>query len=324
MRRREFLSLVVGAAVAWPVVARAQQSPKVLRIGITTVQTRNSPPYVALDQRLRELGYVDGQNLAVEFLNPDTVAGGVGEAVRTLVRNKVDVIVATVESALKAALAATDSVPIVMIAIDYDPISQGYIKSLARPTGNVTGLFLQQIELAAKRLQLLKDAVSDLQAATMFWDTPSAAQWKTTESAATSIGLRLAGIELQKQPYDYEQALAQAPPNHRRALIMPTSAVFYRDRRQIADLAIRHRMASMFVLREWVDDGGLMSYGASFPSMFRRAAEYIDKIARGTNPTDLPVEQPTKFEFVINLKTAKAIGLQFHAQLLATADEVIE
>jgi ABC-type uncharacterized transport system substrate-binding protein len=198
MRRREFLSLVVGAAVAWPVVARAQQSPKVLRIGITTVQTRNSPPYVALDQRLRELGYVDGQNLAVEFLNPDTVAGGVGEAMRTLVRNKVDVIVATVESALKAALAATDSVPIVMIAIDYDPISQGYIKSLARPTGNITGLFLQQIELAAKRLQLLKDAVPDLQGATMFWDASSAAQWKTTASAATSIGFRLAGVELQR------------------------------------------------------------------------------------------------------------------------------
>jgi ABC-type uncharacterized transport system substrate-binding protein len=229
MKRRDFITLLGGAAAVpmlWPLNAQAQQLPKSIRIGITTIQPRTSPPYVAFDQRLRELGYVDGQNLTLDFLNPDAHAGGITDAMKELVRRKVDVIIAPYESAVKAALAATDTVPIVMIAIDYDPLALGYTKSLARPSGNVTGLFLQQIELATKRLQLLKGAFPDLRTATMFWDASSADQWNATRAAAATLGLRLASIELREQPYDYERALGQAPPDHRSALIMPTSPVF--------------------------------------------------------------------------------------------------
>jgi putative ABC transport system substrate-binding protein len=321
--RREFITMLGGAAVAWPLAARAQQ-PRQLRIGITTIQARTSPPYAAFDQRLRELGYVEGKNLIVDFLNPDTHPGGIDEAMKELVRRKADLVIAPYENAVKAALAATYTVPIVMIAIDYDPLALGYTKSLARPSGNVTGLFLQQIELATKRVQLLKDALPDLRAATMFWDASSADQWNATRAAASTVGLRLASVELGERPYDYERALRQAPPDHRSALIMPTSPVFYRDRERLADLALQHRMASMFVLREWVDAGGLLSYGVSFSAMFRRAAEYVDKIAKGAKAGDLPIEQPTTFELVINLKTAKALGLELPLHLQQLADTVIE
>jgi putative ABC transport system substrate-binding protein len=257
---REFITLLGGAAAAWPLAAHAQEPTKT-RIGITTIQPRTSPIYAAFDQRLRELGYIEGQNLVVDVLNPEDQAEGIAGAIKELVRRNVNVIVAPYESAVKSALAITHTVPIVMIAIDYDPLALGYAKSLGRPGGNVTGLFLQQIELAQKRLQLLKDALPSVQTATMFWDSPSEHQWKATSSVAAVLGLRLAGVELREQPYDYERALAQATPDHRSTLIMPTSAVFYRDRQRLADFALRHEIASMFVLREWVEAGGLLSYG---------------------------------------------------------------
>jgi putative tryptophan/tyrosine transport system substrate-binding protein len=324
VKRRDFIALIGSGVAFLPRVARAQQPPKSLSVGITSIQPRTSPPYAAFDRRLRELGYIEGQSLAVEFVNPDAVSGGIGEAMKKLVRRKVDVIVAPNESAVKSALAATDSIPIVMIAIDYDPLARGYVKSLARQGGNVTGLFLQQIELATKRLQLLKDAFPNLRAATMFWDEPSAEQWRVTDGAAAALGVKLAGIRLDEPPYDYERALARAPPEYRDALVMPISSVFYRDRQRLSDFALHYRMASIFVLREFVEVGGLLSYGASFPAMFGRAAEYVDKIAKGAKPADLPVEQPTKFDLILNLKTATALGIEVPGSLLARADEVIE
>jgi putative ABC transport system substrate-binding protein len=209
VKRRQFITLLGGAA-AWPLTARAQQPAKI-RIGITTIQPRTAPIWGAFDQRLRELGYIEGQNLFVDFLNPEHQAEGVAGAIKELVRRNVDVLVAPYESTLKSALAATDTVPIVMIAIDYDPLALGYIKSLSRPGGNITGLALQQIELAKKRLQLLTDALPGIQRAIMFWDSWSQDQWKATSSAAAEFGLQLAGVELSEQPYDYERALAQAP-----------------------------------------------------------------------------------------------------------------
>ena len=324
MKRREFISLFGSAAATWPFAARAQQRPKNLHIGITTFQPRTSPPYVAFDQRLSELGYVERQNLTVDFLNPDNYAGGIDDAIKELVRRKVDIIVAPYESAVKSALAASDTLPIVMVAITYDPLAHGYITSLSRPGRNVTGLFLQQIELAKKRLQLLKDTLPDLQTAIMFWDSSSVDQWTATSSAALTLGLRVAGIELREQPYDYENALAQAPPDYRRAITVGASPIFFRDRQRLADLALRHRMASIFGLREEVDAGGLLSYGASFFAMFRRAAEYVDRIAKGAKAADLPVEQPTRFELILNLKTAQAIGVTIPTAILLRADEIIE
>ena len=322
MRRREFISLVGGAS-AWPLMARAQQLTR-LHIGIVTIQSRTTPIYAAFDQRLRELGHIEGQNLVTDYLNPETQAEGVPGAIKELVRQNVDIIVAPYESTVKAAIAASDTIPVVMIGTEYDPLARGYVKTLARPGGRVTGVFLQQIELASKRLQLLKDALPSFQAATMFWDNPSEYQWQAASSIAASFGLQLAGVEMLKQPYDYEGALASAPPDNRGILIIPIAPAFYRDRERLVEFAVRHRIASMFAVREFADAGGLISYGPDFPAIFRRVAEYVDRIARGAKPADLPVEQPTKFELVINVKTAKAIGLDIPDKLLALADSVIQ
>jgi len=326
MRRREFITLLGGAAVAWPLAGLAQAEPRMLRVGIVSAaNVRNGPPFVAFDQRLHELGYLDGQNLAVEFIGLQGRTERMGEAMHELVRRQVDIIIAFgPELALKAAMAATDTVPIVMIAIDYDPIARGHVTSLARPTGNVTGLFLQQIELAGKRIEFTREAFPRLQSATMFWDAPSADQRQAALRAAAAMGLQLADIELREQPYDYERALAEVPTDHRSALIVMNSPTFFKDRVLLAQFALQHRMASMFAWREWVDAGGLISYGPSFTGIVRRAADYVDRIARGAKPTDLPVEQPTKFELIINMKTAKAIGLEFPTAILLRADEVIE
>jgi putative tryptophan/tyrosine transport system substrate-binding protein len=285
---------------------------------------RSSPPYAAFDQRMSELGYIEGRNLAVEFLNPSAEADGVSEAMRELVRRKVDVILAPVESALKSALATTNTLPIVMLAIDYDPLTTGYVTSLARPGTNVTGIYFQQIELAMKRLQVMMDALPGIQAATVFWDVASAGQWRVTQSAAKMLRLRLAGVELREWPYDYERALDQVTPDHRRALLVMTSAHFFFDRARLANFAAQHRLPAMFALREWVEADGLMSYGPSITGLYRRVAELVDRIARGAKPAELPVEQPTKFELVINLKTARTLGLTMPRDFLLIADEVIE
>lgn len=228
------------------------------------------------------------------------------------------------KSSLKSALTVSRTVPIVMIAIDYDPLARGYVTSLARPSGNVTGVVFQQIELAAKRIQLIKDGFPDRLAATMFWDKLSADQWEAARSTAAMLGLQLSGIELREPPYDYEAALDQAPLDHRGMLVVPTSPFLFRDRARLADFALRHRILSMFVFREWVDAGGLLCYGPSITALFGRVAEFVDRIARGAQPADLPIEQPTKFEMVANLKTAKAIGFELPTAILLRADEVIE
>jgi putative tryptophan/tyrosine transport system substrate-binding protein len=322
VRRREFIMLLVTAATG-PFAARAQ-SPKSLHVGIVTIQSRTTPIYSAFDQRLRELGYIEGQNLVTEYLNPEKQAEGVPGAIRELLRRKVDIIVAPYESTVKAAIAASDTVPVVMIGTEYDPLARGYVKSLARPGGRVTGVFLQQIELASKRLQLLKDALPSFEAATMFWDSPSEYQWQATSSIAAPFGLRLAGVELTGQPYDYEAALASVPEDHRRTLIIPIAPAFYRDRERLAQFCLQHRIASMFAVREFADAGGLVSYGPDFPAIFRRVADYVDSIAKGARVADLPVEQPTKFELVINLRTAKALGIDIPDKLSMLANEVIE
>jgi putative ABC transport system substrate-binding protein len=322
MKRRDFMTFVVGAAVALPFATRAQ--PKMLRVGSVSGQPRSERFWQGFEQRMAELGYQDGRNFAFEHLQaptPKAFASGYEQ----LLANKPDIVIASgPEIALKTALAATQSTPIVMVAVDYDPFAKGYVTSLARPTGNVTGIYLQQIDLVVKRLQFVKDAFPDMQAATVFWDQISADQWRAARDASAKLGLRLAGIELGEQPYDYEQALAQAPADHRGSLIVMTSPFLFRDRTRLVEFALRHPMASMFSFREWVEVGGLLSYGPSITGMYRRAAEYVDRIARGAKPAELPIEQPKNFEFVVNLKTATALGLTVSPTLLARADEVIE
>jgi putative ABC transport system substrate-binding protein len=323
MRRREFIRLVGSAAAAWPLAARAQQ-PAMTHVGIVTIQPPTSPPYAAFSHRLRELGYVEGENLSLDFVSPERQPGGNAGAVQELIRQKVDIVLAIYQPTIAAVVAAAPSIPVVMIAVDYDPLAFGYVKSLARPGGNVTGLYLQQLDLAKKRVELLTQALPNVHAVAVFWDSASEDQWKATSSAAPEFGLRLADVQLRDQPYDYEKALAQVPADFRSVVIFPTSPVFFRDRQRLAEFAVQHKIATVFGFREWVDAGGLFSYGVNFPAMYRRAAEFVDMITNGTKPADLPVEQPTKFELVLNLKTAKAIGVAISSPILVRADEVIE
>jgi ABC-type uncharacterized transport system substrate-binding protein len=324
MRRREFITLVGGATAAWPLALRAQQPAKMLRIGTVAGTQRSSPHWVAFERRMAELGYEQGKDFTFEFVQA-TSADEFESGYRKLTAGALDVILAIgPEVALKSAVAVTRTVPIVMTAIDYDPLARGYVTSLARPSGNVTGVVFQQIELAAKRIQLIRDAFPNRPAATMFWDQLSADQWQAAQSAAATVGLQLSGVELRDSPYSYEAALDEVPLDRRGILIVPTSPFFFRDRARLADFALRRRMFTMFVFREWVDAGGLLCYGPSITALFRGVAEFVDRIARGTKPADLPIEQPTKFEMVVNLKTARAIGIDLPTAILLRADEVIE
>ena len=305
LRRRDFVTLLGGVA-AWPLAARAQQPTKTLKVGTVAGNPRSSPQWVAFERRMVELGYQEGRNFSFDFLQAAN-ADEYEALYLKLASREPDVILAIgPEIGLKSALAVTRTVPIVMIAIDYDPLARGYITSLARPSGNITGVVFQQIELAAKRIQLIKDGFPDRLAATMFWDKLSADQWEAARSTAAKLGLQLSGIELREPPYDYEAALDQSPLDHRGMLIVPTSPSFFRDRARLADFALRHRILSMFVFREWVHAGGLLCYGPSITALFGRVAEFVDRMARGAKPADLPIEQPTKFEMVVNLKTARA------------------
>jgi len=324
MRRREFIGLLGSAAVGWPLAVSAQQDAKVLRLGTVATQPRSAPFYVAFEQRMTELGYQEGRNFAFEFVHTPSI-GSYEPAYREIGARKVDIILTGgPELSLKSALAATNTIPIVMVAVDYDPFARGYVMSLGRPNGLVTGVFLQQIELTVKRLQLMKDAFPDMQAATVFWDRISADQWEAAKGAGTTLRVRLAGIELRELPYDYDAALAQTAPEDRAILFVMTSPFFFLNRARLADFALRNRIVSVFRFREWAAAGGLVSYGPSLTGMFRLAADYVDRIAKGAKPADLPIQQPTKFELVVNLKTAKALGLTVPPSLLVRADEVIE
>jgi putative ABC transport system substrate-binding protein len=307
--------------------ARAQAAPK-LRFGMVhPVSPKGVPPsYIAFVGRLRELGYIEGDTLAVEYINLEGHVDRYGEAMRELVRRRVDLIYALgQEDNLRAAIAATPTIPIVMMAIGYDPMARGYVKSLARPTGNVTGIYVLAVETIKKRLQLFKDAFPDRRDAFGFWDFDAAEPWRAAVDAAPKIGIALTGVEMRGAPYDYEQSFQQIPPEFRGALFLPPSAVFTRDADRLVEFALRHRIVSCLPSSpRFVDAGGLMSYGANLTAEARHAAEFADRIARGAKPSDLPIEQSDRFSLRINLKTAKALGVTFPPTFLATADEVIE
>jgi putative tryptophan/tyrosine transport system substrate-binding protein len=296
-----------------------------LHVAAVLMTPPTAPYWIAFMRRLRELGYRDGENLLVEAFDGRQEADRLVENLKERINKGVNVVVASgPEMTLRLAIAATSMLPIVMVAFDYDPLAHGYIKTLARPGGNVTGLFVQQIELAVKRLELIREVVPKAQAATVLWDELSFDQWEAVEKAAKTLGIRVIGIQLHEQPYDYERALADAPTEAIGLLVPMASPIFFIDKERLIDCARKHRMAMMVGVREMTEAGGLMSYGVSLDGTMRRAAEYVDRIARGARPADLPVEQPTKFELVINLKTAKALGLTIPESFLVRADEVIE
>ena len=324
MRRREFIALVGGAA-AWPLTTRAQKTDNVARIGyLSSANPRSMPAFQAFEQRLRELGYIEGQNIVIEYRNAEGEVDRLPDLAADLVRLDVNVIVTATDPATRAAKGATTTIPILMMAINYDPIALGYIDSIARPGANITGLFFQHLELLAKRFGLFKEILPSVGRVTVLSDSLTADQLKTVEVANLSLGIELQPLDLQNPPYDFENAFRVAMRSRAEAIFVLESAPIFRGRTQIAQIAVKYRLPTSFAFREYVEVGGLVSYGVNFSTMYRRAADYAARILQGTNPADLPVEQSTKFELVINLKTAKALGLTVPPSLLARADEVIE
>jgi putative ABC transport system substrate-binding protein len=324
VKRRDFIAGLGGAAVVGPRVASGQQ-PTVLRVGSCSLRNPAIGFLEAFRLRMTELGYVVGQNLILDYVDLNGQADQYFVGTTQLVERKADVIIAFgPEDALKAAMTATNTIPIVMAAIDFDPFALGYVTNQARPTGNVTGIVLEQIELAAKRLQLVRDAFPAISKATVFWDRISRDQWRATRDNANRFGFDLFDVELDNYPYDYTRALAQVPADYRGFLFVTTSPLFARDRDRIVQFSLLNRLPSMFVFREYVDQGGLASYGPNRSVMSRRVADYVHRIARGARPVELPIERPNIFELVINQRTAKSLGLEFSQAMLLRADEVIE
>ena len=329
MQRREFITLFGGAAaasVAGPMVARAQTPPRIPRVGfIGSAGTAMAGRMVAaLRQGLGELGYVDGQTIALEIRASDGHSERIPELVAELIGLKMDVLVAGSSVSTLAAKKATGTIPIVMVAAD--PVGLGLVASLARPGGNVTGLSYFNEAISAKRLQLLTEFVPGLSRVAVLRN-PSvvvhATFWQETEVAARKLGVALQPLDI-RGPDDFEAAFAAATRGNAQGLIALDDALTIAHRPRIVSLAASSHLPAMYGLREFPDDGGLMSYGASFVDLLRRTATFVDKILKGAKPADLPVEQPTAFELVINRKTANALGLTVPPLLLAQADEVIE
>ena len=322
MKRREFITLLGGAAV-WPVTAGAQHAGKMWRIAFITQAETNI--YEALFERLRELGYVEGQNIIIERRYAEGRAEKFQEFAAEMVRLKADLIITITTPAALAAKNATTTIPIV-IPTAIDPVGTGLIASLARPGGNITGGAVLTGEMAAKRLELLKEVVPSLSRTAVLWNSANPANalaWRETQGAARALGVTLQSHEVQG-PKDFEVAFARMAEERPDALFVLDDALTIQYRKEIADFAMQKRLPSVFAAKDRVEAGGLMSYGPRYSEMMRHAASLVDKILRGAQPANLPMEQPTTFELVINLKTAKAIGLTVPPPLLARADEVIE
>ena len=327
MKRRDFMAMVGGAAATWPLAARAQQPAKTWRIGVleTISPDLNAKNIEALKRGLRELGYLENQNYVLEYRSADGDSERFPAFADELVRLRVDLIVTRGTPAARAAKSATESIPIVMAAIG-EPLGTGVVASLARPGGNVTGLSGFVTELAGKRVELLKELRPGTSIAAFFSNMANPVvppQWEVTQKAAQALGIEVSLLDVRSTD-DIPAAFETAVARRVEALLFGIEAVVQANRQLIADLAARHRLLSIYPSREFVEAGGLMAYGVSYPDLYFRSAFLIDKIFRGAKPGDLPVEQPTKLEFIVNLKAAKAIGLTVPPLLIARADEVIE
>jgi putative tryptophan/tyrosine transport system substrate-binding protein len=323
--RRQLITLLSGAA-AWPLAARAQQAGKLLTIGFLVAGTPTSHGQwvAAFVQRLRELGWIEGRTITIEYRWAEGRSERFAEIAAELVRRKVDVIVTSATEAIVAAKQATSVIPIVFAAAG-DPVGTGLVASLARPGGNVTGLSIQQTDVAAKRLELLREVVPGLQRLAIWANAGSPSN--VVEMAEVAATARTLGLEVATPEIRRAEDIAfvfEALKGRAEALYVCADPLATTNRTRINILAVGARLPTMHGTRDMVEAGGLMSYGPNFPNQFRRTADYVDRILRGAKPGDLPVEQPTKFDLVVNLTTAKALGLEVPSSLLARADEVIE
>jgi len=327
MRRREFITLLGGAVAAWPLTARAQQTGRVYRIGILA----STPLITAADlvnafrNGLRERGYVEGQNLAIDFRSPAVSFEQNAEVAGELVRSNVDVILAWTTPAVVAARRATATIPIVIVGVG-DPVGSGLVTSLARPGGNVTGVSNLASDLSGKLVQLLLEIAPGIRRLGVVHnpDNPGGALLlRQTEEAVRALGLELQVVHA-RAPKEFEIAFAQLSASGTKGVVLLADPSLIQHAGKIAELAQQAQLPTAFQRRENVDAGGLLSYGPNLSGQFHQAAGHVDRILKGTKPADLPVEQPTRFELVINLKTAKALGIEVPPTLLVRADEVIE
>ena len=325
MRRREFVTLLGGAA-AWPLAARAQQAGTRPTIGFLGANTPSldSRRIAAFVQRLRERGWIEGHTFAIEYRWAEGRNERYAEIAAEFVRLKVDVIVTSGTPPVLAAKQATAVIPIVFAAAG-DPVGAGLVASLGRPGDNVTGLSLQGTDLAGKRVEILREIVPSIRRLAIMANVGN--PYAVLEMAEVQAAVRTLGLEVTtpeiRRPADIASAF-EALKGRADALYVVADPLVFTNRAQIHTLAMGARLPTMYGFREYVDGGGFISYGADVPDLFRRAADYVDKILRGTKPAGIPVEQPTKFDLVINLTTAKALGIEVPATLLARADEVIE
>jgi putative tryptophan/tyrosine transport system substrate-binding protein len=329
MRKAGLLSmLLVVVLLTVAVTAEAQQQAKIPRVGYVSGSgdALNPGPYVeALRQGLRDLGYSEGKQFVIEYRGAEGKPDRMAPLAAELVHLKVDVLVLPTIPAIHAAKQATTTIPIVMVT-QVDPVAAGLVDSLARPGGNITGVATLQRDLSGKRLELLKEVVPRLERVGVLRnpDDQTAIGFKDYEAAARALKIRLQSLDARGSNPDLEGAFREAVKERANAVITITNNPLFRKSKRVTDLAIKHRLPSMYEGSTWVEGGGLMSYSANDLELFRRAATYVDKILKGAKPADLPIEQPTKFELVINLKTAKQIGLTIPQSMLYRADKVIK
>ena len=293
--RREFITLLGGAAAAWPLAARGQQSGRLFRLGVLG-PTLNNPastvPYEAFRTALGEGGFREGQNLTIDYQSVDDPRGPFVVAAE-LTRAQPDLIVAAgPEAALQAVAGASGFVPVVMIAVNFDPLARGYVTSLTRPGGNITGLVFQQLELAQKEVELLTQAFPERTRLAVLFDAQTADQFVAAERAAKALNLQVQALRLENPPYDFEAAFRKALSGGAQIVLVLSSPFFLPERNRVVQLAKTHRLPSMFIAKHWAEASGLMAYGADFPLMYRRAADYVTKILMGTKAADLPVSRP--------------------------------
>jgi putative ABC transport system substrate-binding protein len=324
MKRREFSTLLGGAAASWPLAARAQQAGKLPTIGFLGADASAFSPWTAaFVAHLRELGWIENRNIAIEYRWSEGRTERYAEIAAEFVRLKVDVIV-TVGSAVPTVVQVTTAIPIVF-AVAIDPVGNGLVASLAKPGGNVTGLSLQAAHLAGKRIELLREVVPGLRRLAIIFNAGNAQpvlEMRETEAAARGLGIEVVPMEIRRVE-DFSSAF-QVLRGNADALYVAIDQLMVANLMRILTLALGARLPTIFSTRDFVRGGGFMSYGPSYTERFWRAADYVDKILRGAKPGDIPVEQPTKFELVVNLITAQALGLEVPPTLLALADEVIE
>jgi putative ABC transport system substrate-binding protein len=328
-KRKIFCFALCALLVALGLSAEAQQPKKIPRIGYVRVVGAPSPPgpnVEAFRRGLRELGYVDGENIMIEFRYAEGKPDRIPSLVAELVQLKVDVLVSGDDPTIRVAKQATKTIPIVMV-INQDPVATGLVDSLARPGGNITGISRLTRELGGKRLELLKEVVPGTTRVGILWDPSSEGSkisFNEYQAAARVLKIQVQSLDVRGPDPDLDGAFRLAVKGRANALVAVVGALLNRYRKQIPNHAIKHRLPSMYESSLWIEPGGLLSYSTNDEESFRRAATYVDKILKGTKPADLPVEQPTKFELVINLKTAKQIGLTIPQSVLFRADKVIK